>query len=101
MPARSALRSIVRQEVAAAPQVEGSVEAPVLFFEDAPISGSARGIGGIMLSTTVQDVGPDGMLRSRRVAVAHLRADRSAYAALRNALERMELMMAPTAGAGN
>ncbi|GEP06859.1 hypothetical protein [Methylobacterium oxalidis] len=94
------------QPVSAAPEidslpVEGTVNAPILFFDEAPTLGTGPGIGRVTLSALVQEVGPNGAVSYRRVAVAHLRGNKFAFESLREAINRMELLASPTPGAAN
>lgn len=81
--------------------VEGAIGAPILYFDDISAVGVGGGVGRILLSAFVQEVGSDGELHTRKVAVAHLRANGVAFRRLRDAIGQMELLAAPTGGAAN
>ncbi|AWN44846.1 hypothetical protein DK389_28920 [Methylobacterium durans] len=81
--------------------VEGAVDAPILFFDEAPALGTGPGVGRVTLSALVQEVGANGAISYRRVAVAHLRGNALAFEGLREAINRMELLASPVQGSPN
>lgn len=81
--------------------VEGAISAPILYFDEVPTLGFGSGIGRLVLTALVQEVGPDGQLHTRKVAVAHLRGSASAFHLLREAIGKMELLSAPTPETAN
>ena len=81
--------------------VEGAISAPILFFDEVPTLGFGGGIGRLTLTALVQEVGPDGQLHTRKVAVAHLRGSGTAFHLLREAIGKMELLAAPTGDVQN
>lgn len=81
--------------------VEGAIGAPILYFDEISAVGVGGGVGRILLSAFVQEVGPDGELHTRKVAVAHLRANGVAFHRLKDAIGQMELLAAPASGGTN
>lgn len=81
--------------------LEGAVDAPILYFDEVPALGYGSGIGRLVLSALVQEVGQDGQLHTRKVAVAHLRGSATAFHLLRDAISKMDLLSVPTSGAQN
>ena len=81
--------------------VEGAIGAPILYFDEISAVGVGGGVGRVLLSAFVQEVGPDGELHTRKIAVAHLRANAVAFRRLRDAIGQMELLAAPTGSAAN
>lgn len=77
-------------------KIEGASTAPIVFFDDVPAIRSGSGIGRIMLSAVVQDVDEQGRLGPRRVTVVHLRASPAALHRLRDAIDTIDLLNAPT-----
>jgi len=82
-------------------EVEGAVEAPILFFDDAPALGAVQGVGRILLCALVQDVRADGTVFARKKAVAQLRGNYIAFDQLRAAINQIEQMITPPAGPAN
>ncbi|WP_375460582.1 hypothetical protein [uncultured Enterovirga sp.] len=72
--------------------LDGAAEAPIIYFDGAPILGVIPGVGRVTLEALVQDRRGDGTVFTRRVVVAHLRGNGIAFGALRSAIEQMELL---------
>jgi hypothetical protein len=71
----------------AAPAVpRDKLNAPIIFFERAPLSGYADGIITITLSTLCPESQPSGELRREAVTAAHLKCNIQAAINLRDAL---------------
>lgn len=81
--------------------LEGGASAPILYFDEVPAVGVGGGVGRLVLSALVQDVGPDGQLHTRKVVVAHLRGSAAAFHQLRDAIGSMDLLAVPTGEARN
>jgi hypothetical protein len=60
--------------------------APIIFFERAPLSGYADGIVTITLSTSCPESKPSGEVHSEAVTAAHLKCSIQAAANLREAI---------------
>ncbi|KNY19664.1 hypothetical protein [Methylobacterium sp. ARG-1] len=87
------------REAAAPPQVEGVIEAPIVYFETVSAFGVGAGIGRMTLEMEVYEpTEPGAPSRTRRRVVAHLRGPLPAFDALRSAINQMEAMLTPPAG---
>ena len=75
-PAGSSARNLL------AASIELVAEAPILYFDGAPVFGLSSGTGRITLEAIVLDTNPEGQVRPRRVAVAHLRGSAAALGSL-------------------
>lgn len=86
-------------EAGAPPQVDGGIEAPVVYFESVSAFGVGAGIGRMTLEMEVyESTTPGAPSRTRRRLVAHLRGPLPAFEALRSAVNQMEAMLTPPAG---
>lgn len=74
------------------PELEGAATAPILVFDEVSVYGLMPGFGRLTLSAYIQDEGPNGTVRARRVVVAHLRANEAALASLRSSIDNIALM---------
>lgn len=81
---------------------EGSMEAPVIYFESVPNLGVHQGVGRVTLEMLVfgPTAGGDASKAHRKV-VAHLRGPLTAFGALRAAIDHMKLAVAPPQGGEN
>lgn len=80
-------------------QVEGGIEAPVVYFDTVSAFGVGAGIGRMTLEMEVYEpTEPGAPSRTRRRVVAHLRGPLPAFEALRSAINQMEAMLTPPAG---
>lgn len=79
-------------------ELEGSVTAPILMFDEAPLYGIMGGIGRITLSAILQDEDGQGGVKQRRKVVVHLRGNGTAFHALREAINGMEMLATPAQG---
>ena len=75
--------------------LEGSLDAPIIYFDNVPVFGIGPGIGRIALEAGVQEINESGQTVVRRRVVAHLRGNAFAFEALRTAINGMEEMIAP------
>ncbi|MER2267175.1 hypothetical protein [Methylobacterium oxalidis] len=73
-------------------KLEGALDAPIIYFDEAPIFGTGNGVGRILLTAIVQDIATDGTLIGHRKVVAQLRGSAAAFEQLRTALDRMAAM---------
>ncbi|MDP4005414.1 hypothetical protein [Methylobacterium sp. NEAU K] len=81
------------------PEVEGSIEAPILYFETVSAFGVGAGVGRMTLEMVVYDPTEPGALPlARRRVVAHLRGPLPAFEALRSAVNQIEAMLTPPTG---
>ncbi|GJD83629.1 hypothetical protein [Methylobacterium haplocladii] len=80
---------------------EGGANAPVLFFDVAPVFGMRGGVFSLVLETFVQDISEADAGDSRRLVVAHLRTTAEGIRSLKEAIEKIELMAAPSQGGTN
>ncbi len=80
---------------------EGGANAPVLFFDVAPVFGMRGGVFSLVLETFVQDIAKADAGDSRRLVVAHLRTTAEGIRSLKEAIEKIELMAAPSQGGTN
>ena len=78
-------------------EVEGGLDAPIVYFENVPVYGVGGGIGRVTLDCMILDSDTEGVRRQRRRAVVHLRASTAAFAVLRDAINSMEAMVAKPA----
>jgi hypothetical protein len=78
--------------------VSDTAHAPFVFFEMAPAFGFTNGVVNITLSANRTLVGPEGVI-NEQVVVAYLRGNVQAALSLRQAIDSVLLMAAPT-GAG-
>ena len=87
-------------ETASAPKIllEKGPDAPTLIFDDVPYFGVIPGMGKVTLSVYINDSDSAGGIKQRQIAVAHLRGNALAFAALRDAINSMELMAVPAQG---
>jgi hypothetical protein len=76
--------------------VSDAPHAPIIFYEGAPVAGTANGIINLTLAAGRTWVGPDGIV-SDHVVVAYLRGNIQAALSLRNALNSALLAALPTA----
>jgi hypothetical protein len=82
-------------------KVSGMPHAPIVFFDEAPVSSNYNGIIGITLCTNITSPDGTGGLTNDMAAVAFLRCNIQAARALRNALDRALLLGAKTEGQAN
>ncbi|MES2750343.1 MAG: hypothetical protein V4661_03120 [Pseudomonadota bacterium] len=75
--------------------VEGTLDAPIIFFEVCPTFGNNGGLINLMLATGLIESAPHGKVTSRVKAVAHLRMTAAAATNLRDTLSKALLMGAP------
>ena len=68
--------------------IEGTMEAPIIFFEVCPTFGNNGGLINLMLAARLIDSAPHGKVASRVKAVAHLRMTAAAAVNLRDTLDR-------------
>lgn len=76
----------------------GGVEignAPLVFFEDASAAGMSGGVGRILLTAQLHEIGADGQVAVRRATIAHLRGSMQALATLRDLITKLEQAMMP------
>ncbi len=76
--------------------MERAVEAPIIWFDGVPIYGASAAGGRITLETIVQDLGPNGTVSNRRVAVAHLRFGFQALESLERAILGIRAVIGPS-----
>lgn len=81
----------------AVPLTEGALDAPILYFDGAPMAGVGQGLGRIALEAVIQDLDAEGRPTIRRRVVAHLRGTPEAFASLRGAISSMEAVRTPAA----
>lgn len=72
--------------------VEGTMDAPIIFFEICPTYGNNSGLINVMLATGLIEAAPHGNVKSRVRAVAHLRMTTAAAVNLRDTLNNALLM---------
>ncbi|MEH2510563.1 hypothetical protein V1291_001917 [Nitrobacteraceae bacterium AZCC 1564] len=72
--------------------VEGTMDAPIIFFEICPTYGNNSGLINVMLATGLIEAAPHGKVKSRVKAVAHLRMTTAAAVNLRDTLNNALLM---------
>ena len=82
------------------PAAQGGLNAPILFFDAAPVCGLRQGVFSLVLETFVQDVEGEA-LANRRVVVGHLRTTVEGLRSLKAAIAKVELMAAKPAGGTN
>ncbi|MBR2119534.1 MAG: hypothetical protein V4458_16835 [Pseudomonadota bacterium] len=75
--------------------IEGTLEAPIIFFEVCPTFGNNGGLINLMLATGLIDSAPHGKVASRVKAVAHLRMTAAAAVNLRDTLNNALAMGVP------
>jgi hypothetical protein len=75
--------------------VEGTTEAPIIFFEVCPTFGNNSGLINLMLAAGLIDSAPHGKVVSRGKAVAHLRMTVAGATNLRDTLNNALLMGKP------
>lgn len=75
--------------------VEGTIDAPIIFFEICPTYGNNSGLINVMLATGLIEAAPHGKVKSRVKAVAHLRMTSAAAVNLRDTLNNALLMGTP------
>jgi hypothetical protein len=80
--------------------VESVIEAPVIFFEACPTLGNNNGLINVMLATGLIEPAPDGQIRSRVKAVAHLWMTTVAAIGLRDAIDKALLIGVPVENPG-
>jgi hypothetical protein len=68
--------------------IEGTMDAPIIFFEVCPTFGNNGGLVNLMLATGLIEAAPHGKVASRVKAVAHLRMTVAAAVNLRDTLDR-------------
>lgn len=83
-----------KKPVATAHTAEGAATAPILLFDEVPVFGLHEGLGRLTLSAYIQDLTPDGQPTMRKVVVAHLRGNSSAFRMLRQALDGIDHLSA-------
>ncbi|WP_336488111.1 hypothetical protein [Methylobacterium nigriterrae] len=83
------------------PAVEGSFAAPVIYFDEVETIGVANGVGQVMLSAMVPDLGPNGTVANKRIVVAHLRGSPHAMNELHKAIGKLALLASGTSGRKN
>lgn len=76
--------------------VEGTMDAPIIFFEICPTYGNNSALINVMLATGMIEAAPHGKVKSRVRAVAHLRMTTAAAVNLRDTLNNALLMGTPT-----
>jgi hypothetical protein len=80
--------------------VAGSAAAPFLYFDAVATLGHFSGI--MQIELVAQTVVPDGPnTKTELVAVAHLRCTFAGMAALKDAIQKIETMLAPSEGKAN
>lgn len=67
----------------------GYAAAPILYFDEVPAIGMGPAGIRVALSAQIQDIGPDGAITYRKVAVAHLRGSVAAFRNLQDALTQI------------
>lgn len=72
--------------------LENVADAPTIVFDEVPMYGVMLGMGRITLATLIQDHDGKGGITDRLVAVVHLRGNEIALRALRDTLNKMELL---------
>jgi hypothetical protein len=78
---------------------EGSMEAPVIYFEAVPNIGVHQGVGRVTLEMLIFGPAAGGNAsKAHRKVVAHLRGPLAAFGALRAAIDHMKLAAAPPQG---
>lgn len=75
-------------------EVEGTLEAPVIYFEATSTHGFGGGVGRLALEMMLSEPGIDGGPVSRRKIVVHLRGPMGAFTSLKAAIEHIEEMAA-------
>ncbi|WP_244413372.1 hypothetical protein [Methylobacterium radiotolerans] len=75
-------------------EVEGTLEAPVIYFEATSTHGFGGGVGRLALEMMLSEPGADGGPVSRRKIVVHLRGPMGALVSLKGAIEHIEEMAA-------
>lgn len=81
-------------EKPASPPIEGALEAPILYFDEAPLFGfNQTGVPGVLLCANVQAIGPDGKPRTVKKAVAQLRGSPRAFSGLLKDLQQIEALL--------
>lgn len=81
---------------------EGAIEAPIIFFDEAPVFGlSSTGMPSVLLCTYIHDIGPDGKGTRRRKVVAQLRGSVGAFADLLKGLQQIEAILTKPSTAPN
>src|SRR4051812_728130 len=86
------------EAVSISPAPAGRVEignAPLIFFEDASAAGMSGGVGRILLTAQMHEIGADGQVVMRRATIAHLRGNMQALASLRDLITKLEQAMMP------
>lgn len=87
------------RDAGAPPEVEGGMEAPIVYFDNVSAFGIGAGIGRMTLEMDVYEpTEPGAPSRTRRRVVAHLRGPLPAFDALRSAINQMEAMLTPPVG---
>jgi hypothetical protein len=77
---------------------EGSMEAPVIYFEAVPNLGVHQGVGRVTLEMLIFGPAEGDASKAHRKVVAHLRGPLAAFGALRAAIDHMKLAAAPPQG---
>lgn len=75
-------------------EVEGTLEAPVIYFEATSTHGVGGGVGRLALEMMLSEPSADGTPISRRKIVVHLRGPLGAFISLKAAIEHIEEMAA-------
>jgi len=75
--------------------IEGTLDAPIIYFEVCPTFGNNGGLLNLMLATGLIDSAPHGKVASRVKAVAHLRMTAAAAVNLRDTLNNALAMGVP------
>ncbi|WP_426314825.1 hypothetical protein ACN9MF_02395 [Methylobacterium fujisawaense] len=75
-------------------EVEGALDAPVIYVEATSTHGFEGGVGRIALEMKLSEPGADSGPISRRKIVVHLRGPMGAFISLKAAIEHIEEMAA-------
>ena len=77
-------------------QIIGAATAPVIFADGVAAVGVLSGVAEIELATRALTPLADGSTRSDMLIVGHLRVSASGLAGLKDAIQKIEMMLAPT-----
>ena len=74
--------------------VEGAIDAPVIYFDEAPVFGlNPTGVPSILLCTLVQDIDENGQPLLHKKVVAQLRGSLLAFQGLLRDLQQIEALL--------